>query len=169
MKKPLIIAVVGIILGNLIAIFFALSEDSFKNQIRSGLSENTKISKIVDEGERQKKIESEESKNWRYYQRFHFHSTGMGAISVGCLLLLMMIQTTSFIKVISAYMISAGGFLYPFVWFFAGLYGPSMGRSEAKEAFAIFGYMGGVYLLGLVLLVFLLCKYPLKTEVKAQS
>jgi hypothetical protein len=52
-------------------------------------------------------------------------------------------------------MISVGGFLYPFIWLFAGIYGPEMGRNEAKEAFAIFGYMGGVCLLGMIMASYL--------------
>jgi hypothetical protein len=52
--------------------------------------------------------------------------------------------------------------MYPFVWLFAAMYGPILGRSEAKEAFAIFGYAGGVYLVGLILIFILVAKYPLK-------
>ena len=65
-------------------------------------------------------------------------------------------------KLISSYMISIGGFLYPFVWLFAAIYGPIMGRSEAKETFAIFGYMGGVFLIGLIFAIIILFKYPIK-------
>jgi hypothetical protein len=60
-------------------------------------------------------------------------------------------------------MIAIGGFLYPFVWLFAGLYGPEMGRSEAKEAFAVFGYMGGVYLVGILYALYLAAAKPWKT------
>jgi hypothetical protein len=62
----------------------------------------------------------------------------------------------------SAYMISIGGFLYPFVWLFAAIYGPEMGRDQAKEAFAIFGYMGGVYLVGILFTLYLALTKPLK-------
>jgi len=37
-----------------------------------------------------------------------------------------------------------------------------MGRTAAKESFAIFGYMGGVFLLGLLVSLFTLIKYPIK-------
>jgi len=40
------------------------------------------------------------------------------------------------------------------------IYGPEMGREVAKEAFAIFGYMGGVFLLGLFLSLYMALKYP---------
>lgn len=52
--------------------------------------------------------------------------------------------------VAAADLMSIGGLLYPFVWLFAGIYGPEMGRTEAKEAFAIFGYMGGLFLVGAI-------------------
>jgi hypothetical protein len=63
---------------------------------------------------------------------------------------------------LASYLISIGGFLYPFVWLFAAIYGPEMGRSEAKEAFAIFGYMGGVFLVGGLMALYLTFRYPLK-------
>lgn len=59
-------------------------------------------------------------------------------------------------------MVSIGGFLYPFVWLFAGIYGPVMGRYEAKEEFAIFGYTRGLFLVGLILTGIILLRYPLK-------
>lgn len=162
MKKQFIIVIISLILGNLIAVFFGVNEDLFKNQIANDLKTNSKILAIEDLEKREKKIDKEKSKNWRYYQRFHFHSTGIGAISLGVLFLLMLINSHNILKIISSYMISIGGALYPFIWLFAAIYGPSMGRSEAKEAFAIFGYMGGIYLVGLTITLFLLCKYPLK-------
>ena len=47
-------------------------------------------------------------------------------------------------------MLAIIGFLYPFVWLFAGIYGSEWGRSEAKEFFTIFGYMGEVYLVSMI-------------------
>jgi len=66
-------------------------------------------------------------------------------------------------------MVAIGGTLYPFVWLFAGIYGPEMGRSEAKEAFAFFGYMGGVFLLGGIYTTILTIKYDLMVRPKLNS
>ena len=161
-KLPFIISVLTMISGIVIAILFGVNEDIFKNKIAGDLAQNQKIMSIVDIDKREAKIESEMSKNWRYYQRFHFHSTGIGAMSLASLILLSFSLAPLGLRLAGSYMIAAGGFLYPYVWLFAGLYGPIMGRSEAKEAFRIFGYMGGVFLVGMLILLFALIKYPNK-------
>ncbi len=161
-KLPFAITLLGMIFGVMIAIVFGVNENVFKNHIQQGLTQNQKIQQIKDPIQKEATVKSEAEKNWRYFQRFHFHSTGIGAMSLGALLLLLFVQAPLRGKSIAAYMISIGGFFYPFVWLFAGIYGPEMGRTEAKEAFAIFGYMGGVFLVGLGISLYLLLKYPLQ-------
>ncbi len=162
-KLPFIFAVLTMILGVSISILFGVNEDIFKGKIEEGLSQNQKIMSIVDVEKRQSVLDKEKSKNWRYYQRFHFHATGIGAMSLAALILFYFSSAPLGLRLVSSYMISVGGFLYPFVWLFAAIYGPIMGRHEAKEAFSVFGYMGGVFLLGLFILLFALIKYPLQS------
>ncbi|RLA62687.1 MAG: hypothetical protein DRQ89_08930 [Epsilonproteobacteria bacterium] len=161
-KLPFILTVFSMILGVFIAILFGVNEHLFKDKIKNDLGKNEKIMSIVDVDKRTAKLNAEASKNWRYYQRFHFHSTGIASMALGVLILLSFSMGSSMLKLVSSYMVSIGGFLYPFVWLFAAMYGPIMGRSAAKESFAFFGYMGGVFLLGLLLSLFILVKYPLK-------
>ena len=147
--------------GVFIAVLFGVNEEMFKERIQRGLDKNQKIQSMVDPAAKAAKITSEAEKNWRYYQRFHFHATGIGAMMMGLLLFLFRLNAPNRLKDIAAYLVSVGGFLYPFVWLFAGIYGPEMGRTEAKEAFAIFGYMGGVFLLGGLATLGLAYKYDL--------
>jgi len=148
--------VTGIILGTFIAILFGVNEGYFKDYIAHGLEKNAKVAQIQDSAEKASYVAKEEEKNWRYFQRFHFHSTGIGSMSLALLLLLCLVGAKhGTMKKIAALSISIGGFLYPFVWLFAAVYGPSLGRSVAKEKFAIFGYMGGLFLLGAVLTLIL--------------
>jgi len=161
-KLPFIICLAGMISGVFIAILFGVNEDFFQNKIQNGLSKNVKITSILDVDKREEKISAEAHKNWRYYQRFHFHSTGISAMSLAVLILLCFCGGPAKLKNISAYMTSIGGFLYPFVWLFAAIYGPEIGRDVAKEKFALFGYMGGLFLLGILLAGFIVVKYPLK-------
>jgi hypothetical protein len=147
-KIPFSLAILGMVGGVFISILFGLNEEMFINRIHAGLERNVKIQQIASPQEKAAKISAETEKNWRYYQRFHFHSTGIGAMMIGLLLFLTQLNAPRTAVSIAAYLISIGGFLYPFIWLFAGIYGPEMGRSEAKEAFAIFGYMGGLFLVG---------------------
>ncbi len=148
MRIPFVLALLCMLGGVSISILFAVNESAFKEKIVSGLNKNVKIQQIVDPKAKEDKIKSESDKNWRYYQRFHFHATGIGAMTMGILLFLSGLRAPRKHRAIASYLIAVGGALYPFVWLFAGIYGPEMGRDEAKETFAFLGYMGGLFLLG---------------------
>jgi hypothetical protein len=162
MKAPLVISLLGMIGGVIISIVFGANEGIFKDKIQAGLLKNEKIQSIADEGARAEKMKVEADKNWRYYQRYHFHATGVGSMTMAVLIFLGFVTASKKQILTAAYMISIGGFLYPFVWLFAGIYGPEMGRDQAKEAFALFGYMGGVCLLGMIFAAYLAISKPLK-------
>jgi hypothetical protein len=161
-RIPYVIAILTLIGGVFISIIFGANEDYFKDKINEGLKKNEKVNQIQDPVEKEAVLKTEADKNWRYYQRFHFHATGIGAMIMGVLLFISFLSAPEKLKNITSYLVSFGGFLYPFVWLFAAIYGPEMGRSEAKEAFAVFGYMGGVFLLGLFLSLYMALKYRLK-------
>jgi len=163
-KIPFILATLSMVGGIFIAILFGVNEEMFLNKIEKDLNQNPKIMQILDETKRAEKISSEKDKNWRYYQRFHFHATAIGSMSIAILLLLNFMAAPTKLITLNSWLIGLGGFLYPIVWLMAALYGPIMGRHEAKEAFKIFAFGGGAYLVGLVLLVFLIIKYPLKLK-----
>jgi hypothetical protein len=143
LKSSILTALMGIVLGLSIAIVFGVNEDFFKDRIDKGVRLSEEYSKVKNKDEYLKR---EVGKNWRYYQRFHFHSSAVGSMSVGLLLLIGFTSGSIRRKKTLGTLLSLSGILYPFVWLFAGIFGPEWGRSEAKEAFAIFGYMGGVYL-----------------------
>lgn len=166
LKGPMTVAMLGIVGGIFIAIIFGVNEGIFKEAIKEGLKSNEAIQSIVDVDKKSAKLKKEEDKNWRYYQRFHFHASAIGAMSVALLLLLNNLPIAARRKTILGWFLSVSGFLYPFVWLFAAIYGPSWGRGVAKEKFAIFGYMGGVYLLSVLVLVYFLYQ---KDEVKASD
>ena len=161
-KNPFSFAILSRIGGVFIAILFAVNEDMLIQRIHAGLEKTVKIQQISSEPERSAKIASETEKNWRYFQRFHFHATGIGAMMMGLLLFLSSLKAPTWPVNVGGLMVSIGGFLYPFVWLFAGIYGPEMGRTEAKESFAFFGYMAGVFLAGGVWTLLLGLRYNSK-------
>lgn len=154
-KLPIVITIFSVLGGVSIAILFGVNEDFIKSKIAADLEKNIEIQAIGEPLEKSAKLKEEADKNWRYYQRYHFHSNGIAAMTFGLLILLLFIKLSKIEYLISSYLLALGGFFYPFVWLFSGIYGPSMGRSNAKEAFAILGYMGGVYLLGVVYTMYL--------------
>lgn len=162
MKFPFILTILSMVGGVLIAIIFGANEDFFKKKIQEGLAKNIEVQSIQTESMKIEKLKSEAEKNWRYYQRYHFHANGIASLSLALLLFLCFIKASKNQLLFSAYLISVGGFLYPFVWLFAAIYGPEMGRDQAKEAFAVFGYMGGIFLLGVLLALYLAMTKPFK-------
>lgn len=165
-RLPFLLSILAFVGGTFIAILFGANESLFKDRISDGLTRNENIQKITDPVEKSAKIKSEHEKNWRYYQRYHFHSIAIGTVSLSLLLFLVFVDAPRKLVLISSYMISVGGFLYPFVWLFAGIFGPEQGREVAKENFAIFGYMGGVHFVGILLALFLAILYPWKGPLK---
>ncbi len=161
-KIPFLMAILSMVGGTFIAILFATNDEGFHTKIKVGLEKNAKIMEITDPAKREEKISKDSGRFWKYYQRFHFHATGIGAMMMGLLLLLTRLSAPAKFVTLSSYMVSVGGFLYPFVWLFAGIYGPEMGGDQAKEAFAIFGYMGGLFLVGALLTLVLALRYDLK-------
>lgn len=161
-KLPILLTLFAIIGGAFISILFGANEELFKKRIQDGLSKNVKIQAIADTSEKEAKLKSEAEKNWRYYQRYHFHANGIASLTLAVIILLAFIEAKKTHLLLASYLVSIGGFLYPFVWLFAALYGPEMGRNEAKEAFAVFGYMGGVYLIGILYSLFLAITRPWK-------
>ena len=161
-KIPFLLAIAGMAGGVFIAILFGANEAMFEHKIAAGLERNAKIQAIADPAAKAAKIEAEAGKNWRYYQRYHFHATGIAAMVLGLLLFLARVDAPENLKLAASYLSAGGGFLYPFVWLFAAMYGPEMGRHEAKEAFAVFGYSGGLFLLGVLLTLGLAAKYEIR-------
>lgn len=155
------IALVGILGGVFIALLFGANEKMFKEKILAGLNNNPEISAIEIPAEREKKIASEESKIWRHYQRYHFHATGIGALSLAVLLMLFLRTTGGRLRDIAAYSVAIGGFLYPFAWLLSAFLSPTVGRHEAHETATVLALGGGLLFIGLILsLVHLLISKP---------
>ena len=163
-RIPFALAALGMFGGVLIAIFFGIGEDWFKDRIAAGLERNAVIQAIEDPAARAAEVAAEKSKCWRYYLRYHFHATGLGAMSLALLLLVNRMRASRTLERVASYLVAIGGLLYPFVWLFAAIYGPEMGRHEAKEAFALFGYSGGLVLVGIALILFLIFRAEVISE-----
>ena len=109
-KIPFLLAILGIVGGVFIAILFAVNEEMFENRIHAGLEKNEKIQQIQDPAKRAEKTKSEADKNWRYYQRFHFHATGISAMMLGLLLFLRRLKAPPRLTTIASYAVALGGF-----------------------------------------------------------
>ncbi len=166
-RLPFIITTFSMALGVFIAILFGINESYFKDKIADAIKKNPTYLSLETPEEQTKHFKKEKDKNWRYYQRFHFHSTGISAMTLALLILLSFSLAPKKIVFYTKYMLSIGGLLYPFVWLFAAEYGPIIGRGAAKDKFSFFAYMGGVFFIGLVMTMYCLIKHSVSIPTKA--
>jgi hypothetical protein len=91
-------------------------------------------------------------KSWVYFKRAHLHASGLGAISLVTILLLMFMQTTWIIKEITAIFLGFGSFVYSLFWMFAALKAPGLGSTgAAKEALSFMAIpSAGMCIVGLI-------------------
>ena len=124
-KIGLALAILTILFGLVLGVLFGLNEDLFQNYIQSGIAANPQL--FADAAAEQEKI-------WRWVQRAHFHAGGIGAFSLGLVILTALTSMGERRKQITATLIGLSIF-YPMAWFALYLYAPHIGRTAAHSAF----------------------------------
>jgi hypothetical protein len=123
-KIGLALAILTILFGLVLGALFGLNEDMFQNYIQSGIAANPQF--FADAAQEQETI-------WRWVQRAHFHAGGIGAFSLGLVILTALTSMSDRRKQITAALIGLSAF-YPLSWFALFLYAPHMGRNAAHSA-----------------------------------
>lgn len=142
-RPGLVLALLTLAFGVAMGIAFGVNEDAFQAYIAQGIAAHPEL----HDAQSQHKI-------WRFAQRAHFHATGIGAFTLGLVLLTGFSGLGSGLKRLTAILIGAGG-LYPLGWFSIFLLAPGIGRGAAHEALVtkLFVYAGtGALVAGLVIL-----------------
>jgi hypothetical protein len=124
-KIGLALAILTILFGLVLGALFGLNEDMFQNYIQSGIAANPQF--FADAAQEQETI-------WRWVQRAHFHAGGIGAFSLGLVILTALTNMSERRKQITAALIGLSVF-YPLSWFSLFLYAPHIGRTAAHSAF----------------------------------
>ena len=143
-KIGLALAFMLLLFGIGMGIAFGVAEDSFKDFVAQGIAANPELHD-----------EKSASKIWRYAQRAHFHATGIGAFSLGLILLVTFSSLKKTMKTLASTFIGLIG-LYPLAWFTTFLLAPSLGRGAAHHHILteLLTYVGtGGLLLGLIMLI----------------
>lgn len=143
-KFGLAMVLLGLLFGIGLGVTFGLNEDLYQGHIAAGIAAHPELH---DAG----------SKNtiWRWVQRAHFHATGIGAFSLGLILVLALSTMKAQWKNVTAVLIGLGE-LYPLSWFTMYWLAPSIGRKAAHQHWLVdtLTYIGvGGLLLGLALLL----------------
>ena len=157
---------IGIILSLLTLLFafvlgclFGAIEGKIKGHLKA---EAQAVSDTVYKGDsvKMKKITD---KSWVYFKRAHLHASGLGAISLAVILLLMFMQSPLILKELTAIALGLGSLGYSLFWMFAALMAPGLGSTgAAKEALSFLAIpSAGMCIAGLitVLVVFIKTVY----------
>jgi len=131
------LTILTLLFGIGMGILFGVNEDLVKDWISAGIAAYPGLHDAKSS-----------AKIWRYAQRAHFHATGIGAFTLGLVILVALSGMKERLKCLTAILIGLGG-LYPLAWFSMFLLSPSMGRGPAHGAFIteFFVYVGVISLL----------------------
>lgn len=153
----MILALLTLLYGFGLGAAFGTAEDGMKGSLKTSAQEvyetvykgdKTEMSKVTD-------------KSWTYFKRAYLHANGMGAASLGMIILLSFLKGQSVMRMITAIGLGAGALGYSLFWLFAGIMAPRLGSTGlAKEALAWLAIpSGGMFLSGTiaVLVVFVWC------------
>ena len=117
----LALVLLGLAFGIALGIGFGIDEDAVQAFIARGIAEHPALH---DAGS--------QDKIWRYVQRAHFHATGIGAFSLGLMLLIASTDMNARLKTTASVLIGLGS-LYPLSWFTMFYLAPTIGRDAAHE------------------------------------
>lgn len=135
----LLCLMVGIGMG----ISFGVNEELYQNFIANGIAAHPQLHDKASQGF-----------IWRWALRAHFHAAGIGAFSIGLVILVALSGMSDARKQITAVLIGLGG-LYPMAWFVMFCVAPSIGRKAARHHWLVetltYVSLGGL-LLGLLFL-----------------
>ncbi|MEE9613362.1 MAG: hypothetical protein V3W31_00220 [Thermodesulfobacteriota bacterium] len=124
-RPGLVLAGITLCFGIALAIAFGVAEDAIKTLVRDGVAANPDLHD-----------EKSPDKIWRWWQRAHFHATGIGAFTLALIAITALSDLSAKMKRAASLFFGVGSF-YPLAWFFMALLGPSMGRSAAHHSLPV--------------------------------
>ena len=147
-RPGLFLALLTLFFGISMGISFGVNEAGYEHWIKQKIALNP----TLHDAESPEKI-------WRYAQRAHFHATGIGAFSLGLILLVGLSGMRARMKTTTSVLIGLAGF-YPLGWLSIFMLAPSLGREPAHEALitqalvyvGVIGLLSGFFILALHLL-----------------
>jgi len=123
-KIGLALVLLSIIMNIALGAAFGLNEDLFQNYIHAGIAAHPALFANPDQAQ---------DIIWRFVQRAHFHAGGIGAFTLGLIILTVLSDMSDLRKKVTAILLGLDIF-YPLAWFVIYLYAPSVGLAGAHHA-----------------------------------
>ena len=123
-RPGLIIAILVLLFGILMGVALGIFEETIKDMINSAVDAHPSAHTEA--------LSKAKSKIFRWWQRAHFHATGIGAFTIALIAITALSSLNKPFKKWASLLIGIGS-LYPFSWFLMSLKGPSLGRPAAHH------------------------------------
>ena len=153
-KYGILVAMMAILFGGLMGLFFGCCEDTIKDTLKASATEALSGVYKGDQAKADKVVK----KSWVYMKRAHLHSQTMGVISIAFSLLVAWLNFPARAQMGVSLLSGLGSLGYGFFWMVSGYLAPGMGSTgAAKESVGLIAqasggafFVAGVTLFGLV-------------------
>ncbi len=125
----LIFALLTIIYGQGMGIFFGLNEDAIKHQLKSSAME---VRETVYKGN-DAAMKTVLDSSWNYMKRAHLHAGGMGTTAFALMIVLGLLGLPRVPALLLGLALGAGGLGYSLYWMWAGFRAPGLGSTGAAK------------------------------------
>ena len=132
----LVLSLLTLFMGIYLGIHFGKDEDNIKKYLKEKATASAVFKGDAEE------IGAAARNGWKYLKRSHEHFQGLGAISIGLILLLSSTWLKPVIKTVVSIGTGLGAFIYPLFWYLTAYNAAEMGKHAAKESLALMAQFG---------------------------
>lgn len=125
----MIFALLTIMYGQGMGIFFGVNEDAIKHRLKSSAME---VRETVYKGN-DAAMKTVLDNSWNYMKRAHLHAGGMGTTAFALMIALGLLGTSRRVTLILGLALGVGGLGYSLYWMFAGFRAPGLGSTGAAK------------------------------------
>lgn len=125
----MIFALLTIMYGQGMGIFFGVNEDAIKHQLKSSAME---VRETVYKGN-DAAMKTVLDNSWNYMKRAHLHAGGMGTTAFALMIALGLLGASRRVTLILGLALGVGGLGYSLYWMVAGFRAPGLGSTGAAK------------------------------------
>lgn len=125
----LALALLTILYGQGMGIFFGVNEDAIQNQLKTSAAEVRLTAYKGDDAA----IKVVLGNSWNFIRRAHLHAGGMGTTAFALMIVVGLLNTPRLISTLIGIGLGAGGLGYSVFWMWAGLRAPGLGSTKAAK------------------------------------
>jgi uncharacterized membrane protein YebE (DUF533 family) len=125
----LVLALLTIMYGQGMGIFFGVNEQAIKNQLKASA---TAVRETVYQGN-DAAMKTVLDNSWNYMKRAHLHAGGMGTTAFALMIMVGLLGTSRRVTLLLGLALGVGGLGYSVYWMWAGFRAPGLGSTTAAK------------------------------------